>query len=105
MGGYRAQSRKVHMDRLKNFWLLKKHKRSAIKVKTQMPDYTNHPKDGYNWKNIHGNAREKIPYYMSEAKGKEVKTTIFADASLYHDKLTGSYVTGLLIMLIGTPVD
>ena len=42
---------------------------------------------------------------MPNPKGREVKITMFADANLYHDKVTGRSVTGLLMMLNGTPID
>ena len=42
---------------------------------------------------------------MPEAKGSEVMITMFADANLYHDRVTRRSVTGLLLMLNGTPID
>ena len=59
----------------------------------------------YNWECVFGKVREAIPYNMSNPKGKEVKITMFADASLYHDRVTGRFVTGLLMMLNGPPID
>lgn len=106
MGGFRAQPRQGHMDRLKRiFGFLKRHKKCAIKFRTKMPDYTNYPGDDYNWEYVYGNIREEIPYNMPNPKGREVKITMFADANLYHDKVTGRSVTGLLMMLNGTPID
>ena len=70
MGGFRAQPRK-------------KHKKIAIRFRTQMPDDTNYPKDDYNWEYIYGSIREKIPYNMPSPKGREVKITMFADVSLF----------------------
>ena len=106
MGGFRAQPRQGHMDRLKQiFGFLKHHKKCAIKFRTKMPDYSNYPGDDYNWEYVYGNITEELPYNMPNPKGREVKITMFADANLYHDKLTGSSVTGLLMMLNGTPID
>ena len=42
---------------------------------------------------------------MPEAKGREVKITIFADANLYYDKVNGRFVTGLLMMLNRTLIE
>ena len=42
---------------------------------------------------------------MPKAKGREVKITMYADANLYHDKVSGRSVTGLLLMLNSTPID
>ena len=42
---------------------------------------------------------------MSGPKRREVKITMFADANLYHDRVTERSVTGLLMILNGTPID
>ena len=42
---------------------------------------------------------------MPNLKGREVKIIMLADANLYHDKVTGRSVTGLIIMLKGMPID
>ena len=42
---------------------------------------------------------------MPKAKGRKVVLTMFADANLYHDKITGRLVTGLIMMLNKTPID
>ena len=70
-----------------------------------MPDYSNFPSNDYNWEYVYGNVTEEIPCNMPTPKGREVKITVFADANLYHDKVTGRSVTGLLMMLNGTPID
>jgi hypothetical protein len=106
LGGFRAQPRQGHLERLKRvFGFLRRHKKSAIKFRTPIPDYSNLPGDNYKWEYVYGNIKEEIPYNMPEAKGREVKITMFADANLYHDRITGRSVTGLLMMLNGTPID
>ena len=42
---------------------------------------------------------------MPKAKGRKVILTMYADANLYHDKVTGRSVTGLILMLNKTPID
>src|SRR5687767_12553935 len=42
---------------------------------------------------------------MPKAKGRKVMLTCFADANLYHDRLNGRSVTGLILMLNKTPID
>ena len=37
--------------------------------------------------------------------GKQVNTTIYEDANLYHDYLTGRSVTGVLHLVNQTPVE
>ena len=70
-----------------------------------MPDYSNYPSNDYNWEYVYGNITEEIPCNMPNSKGREVKVTMFADANLYHDKVIGRFVTKLLMMLDGTPID
>ena len=70
-----------------------------------MPDYSSYTGDKHNWEYVYGNIKEEIPYTMPIPKGREVKITMFADANLYHDMVTGRSVTGLLMMLNGTPID
>ena len=42
---------------------------------------------------------EELPPNMPEPKGKEVIISVFADANLYHDHVSGRAVSGILIML------
>ena len=42
---------------------------------------------------------------MPNPKGKRVILTMFADANLYHDRITGWSVTRLIMLLNKTPID
>jgi hypothetical protein len=42
---------------------------------------------------------------LSRPLGKEVQTTTFVDANLYHDLISGRSVTGILHLLNKTPID
>ena len=70
-----------------------------------MPDYSMYPTQKFDWTYVYGNVKEELPYNMPTPKGKEVMITVFADANLYHDYVTGRSVTGLLMMLNKTPID
>src|SRR5687768_5826416 len=70
-----------------------------------MPDYFAYPGDNHNWEYVYGNIKGKIPYIMPNPKGREVKINMFADANLYHNKLTGRSVTGLLMIFKSMPND
>ena len=48
---------------------------------------------------------EELPPNMPEPKGKEVIISVFADANLYHDHVSGRAVSGILMMLNKTPID
>jgi len=106
MGGFRCQPRIGHMDRLKRiFGFLRNYKSCSIKFRTEMPDYSAYPANDFNWSYVYGDIQEELPHNMPKAKGSPVKITMFADANLYHDKVTGRSVTGLILMLNKTPID
>ena len=46
-----------------------------------------------------------IPDDIPPPLGKEVVTTTYVDANLYHDLITGHAATGVLHLVNGTPVD
>jgi len=87
------------------FGFLKNHTKSAIKFRTEKPDYSQYPVEKFDWTYVYGKVEEEIPYNMPKPKGKDVVITMFADANLYHDRITGKSVTGLLMMLNKTPID
>ncbi|HEY9706866.1 MAG TPA: reverse transcriptase domain-containing protein, partial [Oculatellaceae cyanobacterium] len=90
MGGFRMQPRIGHLDRLKKiFGFLKNFNKTAIKFRTEMPDYSQYPEKKFDWTYVYGNVEEELPKEMPAAKGREVLITMFADANLYHDYVTG----------------
>lgn len=106
MGGFRCQPRIGHLSRLKRiFGFLKQFKSCSIKFRTDLPDYSEYPGEKYDWNYIYGKVEEEVPKNMPKAKGGEVMITMFADANLYHDKVTGKSLTGLLILLNIAPID
>ena len=65
MGGFRAQPRKGHLERLKRiFGFLRKHKKCAIKFRTKIPDYSNYSEDDYNWEYVYfqGHRRNSLQH-------------------------------------------
>ena len=106
MGGFRCQPRIGHLNRLKRiFGFLKNYKGCSIKFRTDMPDYSMYPDEKFDWTYVYGKVEEEIPTNMPKAKGREVMITMFADANLFHDQVTGRSVTGLLMLLNKTPID
>ena len=57
----------------------------------------------YDWMySVYGNMQEQI---IPKPLGNQVITTIYIDASLYHDMVRGRAVTGVLQLINGTPID
>ncbi len=54
---------------------------------------------------VYGNVTEVLPTDAPDAKGPPITTTTYCDANLYHDKLTGHALSGILHFLNGTPID
>lgn len=59
----------------------------------------------HDWKYIYGNVQEELPCDMPSPKRKDFIITAFCDANLYHCKVTGRAVTGILCMLNKTPIE
>ena len=98
MGSFRAAPREGHLLCLKRIYgYLRKFRHGAIRICTGIPDYSHLPDKEYDWVySVYGNVKEQVPYDAPEPLGKEVVTTTYEDANLYHDMLTGGAVTGVL---------
>ena len=58
------------------------------------------------WANsVYGNEHEQFPVNMPQPLGKLVRITIFVDANLMFDLVTGRPCTGILIFLNSTPIE
>lgn len=104
---FRAAPRQGHMDRVKRVHgYLSKMRHAVIRIRTEMPDYSDIPEKVYDWTYTcyHG-AKEEIPKDAPRPLGKPVKTTTFFDANLFHDLISGRSVTGVLHLLNKTPID
>jgi hypothetical protein len=79
----------------------------VIRICTELPDYSVIPEKTYNWDyTCYEGAEELIPTDMPpQPLGKEVQTTTFVDANLYHDLISGRSVTGILHLLNKTLID
>ena len=67
-------------------------------------DYSHLPKQEYEWmRTVYGNGKEEIPKDILKPLGKRVITTIFLDANLLHDIVTGKSVTAVLHFVNTTP--
>ena len=104
---FRAAPRKGHLDRIKRIHgYLSKMRHAVIRIRTEMPDYSDIPTKEYDWKyTCYRGATEEIPHDTPRPLGKPVQTTHYFDANLYHDLISGRSVTGILHLFNKTPID
>ena len=107
MSSFRAAPRIGHLKRVKRiFGYLAKMNEATIRVRTEIPDYSDLPEPHYDWsRSVYGNVTEDIPLDAPKPLGKLVRFTHFVDANLMHDVLTGKSVTGILHLANQTPID
>jgi hypothetical protein len=98
MSAFRSAARKGHLDRIKQICgYLSKIRRSAIRIHTEEPDYSDIPRTEYDWEfSVYRGTRIEIPKDSPKPLGKLVVTTTYIDANLYHCMLTGKSVSGVL---------
>jgi len=104
---HRAMPRQGHLDRVKRIHgHLSKMRHATIKIRTDAPDHSNIPVKLHDWEHsCCADAKEEIPLDAPTPKGKPVTMTLFFDANLHHDLISGKSVTGILHQLNKTPID
>ena len=107
MSRFRMEPRTGHLKRLHQIYgYLRRFRDGAIRVRTHEPDYSSLEDQTYDWAyTTYGNVKETIPEDAPPPLGKPVVHTVYVDANLYHDLLTGRAVTGIMHIVNGTPVD
>ena len=108
MSRFRIAPRKGHLERVKRICgYLRKKDDGAIRFRTGIPANEQYYTMGnHDWMHtIYGDVSEEIAKDIPSPKGKPVRTTTFVDANLYHCKITGRSVTGILHILNQTPID
>ena len=107
MSRFRVAPRDGHLDRVKCIYgYLAKYPDGVIHVRTDEPDYSSLQDIEYDWEySVYGRVSEMVPDDIPPPLGKEVVTTTYVDANLYHDLVTGHAATGILHLVNGTPVD
>ena len=95
------------MDRAKRVvGYLSKMKEGGIRYRTDLPDYSEVVTPTYDWTNtVYGEITEIVPKDIPVPLGKPIILTHYFDANLYHDKVTGRSVTGILHVINRTPID
>ena len=85
-----------HLERTKKLYGCE-NQTFFIRYKTKEPDYSHLPKQEYEGtRTVYGNVKEQIPKDIPKPLGKRLITTIFLDANLLHDFVTGKSVTAVL---------
>ena len=107
LSGFRVAPREGHLDHVRRICgYLAKFKHTCIRMRTDLPDYSDLPHKEYDWeRSVYGRVREEIPKDAPAPKGKPVVTTTYKDANLCHDLATGRAVTGILHFINQTPVE
>ena len=106
MSRFRAAPRVGHLERLKRIYgYLRQYKKTAIKFRTEMPDYSAYKTEDLTWGHVYHPCKEDIPEDKPEPKGKLVRTSTFVDANLMHDLITGRSATGIIHLLNKTPIS
>jgi hypothetical protein len=81
-------------------------KEARIRVLTNELDYSDYQDPEYDWSSsVYGDVKEIIPTDIPESKGKYVTLSHYFDTNLYHDMVTGRYVSAILHFLNQTPMD
>ena len=75
----------------------------SLRFRLHEPDYSNLPHKEYDWqRSVYAGAKEEVPHDIPEPKGKHVTTTMYVDANLHHDQVTGRAVTACLHLVNAT---
>ena len=106
MSRFRLAPKVGHIERMKRIYgYLSRTKHYSLGFRTEEPNYMNLPELEYDWTRIYGNVLEEIPKDAPEPLGKSVTTTMFLDANLLHDLITGRSATAVLQFFNLTPGD
>jgi hypothetical protein len=107
MSAFRSAPRVGHLDRVKRICgYLSKLKHSVIRIRTEEPDYSNVPRNEYDWEfSVCGGATEELPKDTPEPLGKPVVTTTYVDANMCHCMMTGKLASGVPHLYNKTPVN
>ena len=107
LSSFRAAPRRGHMERVKRIYgYLAKMRNAAIRIRTDIPDYSGLPDQVLDWsRSVYGELEEMLPTDAPKPLGKPVVFTHYVDANLMHCLATGRSVTGILHFINQTPID
>jgi hypothetical protein len=107
MSGFRIAPRVGHLNRLNRIYgYLLKMKHASIRVRTEVPDFSDLPDNVHDWTySVYGQVEELLPEGAPEPLGNYVTLSHYVDANLMHDIATGRLVTGILHLMNKTPIE
>ena len=109
MARFRMEPREGHLKRLKRMYGYLRNKRfrhGAIRYRTGHIEHDLERDVVYDWqRTVYGEVHEVLPRDAPKTYGPKVVTTAYADANLYHDRLSGRALSGILHFINGTPID
>ena len=107
MSRYRVAPRVGHMNRMKRLYgYVRNYPHALIRIRTDLPDYSDLKFTEYDWEySVYGHVEEQVPRDAPPPLGKEVVTSTYLDANLYHDLITGRATTGILHFINKMPID
>ena len=78
MSRFRAALREGHMKRMTRIYgYVKQYPKGCIRVRVDIPDYTDLQQVKYDWASIYGDISEELPKDMPVPHGKPVITTTY----------------------------
>ena len=92
-------------DVIRVFQFLRQYKKTVVKFVTENPDYSKLKKLRHDWSRLYEPVDEEMDPEFPEPKGKPVVHTLYKDANLGHDLVTGRAATGIIHTLGGTMID
>ena len=89
MSGFRLAPKIGHLEKMKRLYgYLPKTKHFAIRYRTKEPDYSDLPKQEYEWtRTVYGNVKGEIPKDIPKTLEKRVITTTFLDVEISDCKI------------------
>jgi hypothetical protein len=84
---------------------LKTFPKGRVIIDTSYPDHSMYPvEDHPNSIEFYQDASEEIPEDLPPGKGPRLRMTVYVNADHAHDLVTRRSITGILVMLINTPI-
>ena len=85
---------------------LAKFKHATIRIRTEEPDVSGLPDQNFDWEeSICGKVLQILPDDAPPLLRRKVTTISYYDVNLFHNVITGRFVTRTLCFLNKTPID
>ena len=79
---------------------------ATIRIRTDEPDYSDIPEQHFDWaQSVYGDVREVLPENLPPPLGNYMTLTTYKESNLYHDMISGFFMTGILHLVNKTLFD